>query len=241
MESNKDFSYQRVIQLDDAETASRKYLANVFLWMFGALVISAFCAYEFASNLNLLKLIITPTGFTPLGLVVVFSPLAFSLVMSFGFNRISYPLMVLLFITYAVLIGISLSIFALIYTATSLFTVFLTASGIFAAMSIAGYTTKMDLTGFGSIMYMLFIGILIASLVNFFIGSESLSYIISYIGVAVFTGLTAYYIQMLKRIGEGVEFGDASGKKLIIIGAFVLYTTFINLFLSLLRIFGRRR
>src|SRR5476651_2458676 len=92
-----DYAYKSVIQLDDAQTTSRKYLANVFLWMFAALIISALCAFEFATNLSLLSLIISPTGFTPLGYVAVFSPLVFSLVMQFGFNRISYPVMVLLF------------------------------------------------------------------------------------------------------------------------------------------------
>jgi len=242
MENNRNYTYDSVIQLDDAQTASRKYLAKVFTWMFAALVISAACSYEFATT-NLITLIVSPVtgGFTGFGTIMLFSPLAFSLVMSFGYNRISYPVLVTLFLAYAVCIGISLSILALAYTGGSLLAVFATASVIFGAMAIAGYTTRMDLTGFGSIMYMLFIGVLVASLINMFIKSSQLDYIMSYVGVAAFTGLTAYYVQMLKRIGEGIEYGDASSKKLVIIGAFTLYTTFINLFLSLLRIFGRRR
>jgi len=112
---------------------------------------------------------------------------------------------------------------------------------LFGIMAIAGYTTNTDLSKMGSILYMIFIGAFVASLVNFFIGSSELQYILSFVFVAVLIGLTAYYIQMLKRIGAGIEFGSDSGKKLVIIGAFVLYTTFINLFMSMLRLFGRRR
>jgi FtsH-binding integral membrane protein len=244
MENNSPhYAYQNVVQLNDEETASRKYLASVFLWMFIALGISAFVAFEFATNLSLLSLIVNPTvgGFTTLGYVALFSPLAFSLVLSFGFNRISYPTMVLLFLAYAVAIGITLSILGLIYTSGSIFGVFLSASLVFAIMAIAGYKTKTDLTSFGSILYIIFIGAFVVSMVNFFMHSAQLQYIISFVFVAVMVGLTAYYMQMLKRIGAGIEYGTESSKKLVIIGAFVLYTTFVNLFMSMLRIFGNRR
>jgi FtsH-binding integral membrane protein len=149
--------------------------------------------------------------------------------------------MVIIFLAYAVAIGITLSILGLIYTSGSIFSVFLSAALVFAVMAIAGYKTSMDLTSFGSILYMIFIGAFVVGLVNFFIGSAQLSYIISFVFVAVLIGLTAYYIQMLKRIGAGVEYGTAESKKLVIIGAFILYTTFINLFMSMLRLFGSRR
>jgi len=173
--------------------------------------------------------------------VAIFSPLAFALVMNFGFNRLSYPAIVVLFIAYASVIGISFSVIALIYSSASMFSVFLTTSVLFGVMALLGYTTKQDLTKFGAILYTVFIGLFVAFFVNFFIGSSQFDYILSFIGVAVFTGLTAYYIQMLKRIGEGVDQDGADGKKLVIIGAFTLFTTFINLFMMLLRIFGRRR
>jgi FtsH-binding integral membrane protein len=244
MESQKtDYTYNNVIQLDDSESTSRKYLANVFTWMFIALGISAFVAFEFFLNSSLMSLIIDPVagGFTGLGYVAIFAPVAFSFVMSFGFNRISYPVMLFLFITYAATIGISLSILGLIYTAGSIFTVFLSSALVFGIMAIAGYKTTMDLTKFGSILYMIFIGAFVVGLVNFFMKSDQLSYIISFVFVALMIGLTAYYMQMLKRIGAGIEYGTESSKKLVIIGAFVLYTTFINLFMSMMRIFGRRR
>src|SRR5215217_6889202 len=117
------YVYDNVIQIDEADS-SRKYLAKVFTWMFVALGISAFVAYSFATNFNLLSLIVNPVegGFTTLGYVAIFSPLAFSLVMSFGLNRLSYPAAVGIFIAYAVAIGVSLSIIGLIYTASSIFT-----------------------------------------------------------------------------------------------------------------------
>jgi uncharacterized protein len=241
--NNSNYVYQNVIQLDDAEASSRKYLAKVFTWMFVALGISAFCAYEFFINQSLMQLIVDPAthGFTGFGYFALFAPVAFSLVARFGYNRVSYPVMVVLFLAYAALIGISLSILGLAYTGASIFSMFLTSALLFGIMALAGYTTKTDLTKFGSIMFMIFMGAFVASLVNFFIGSEKFEYILSFVFVAVLIGLTAYYVQMLKRIGAGIEFGSASGQKLVIIGAFVLYTTFINLFLSLLQLFGRRR
>lgn len=242
MEFKEKYVYDNVIQVEEADS-SRKYLAKVFTWMFVALGISAFVAYSFATNIDLLSLIINPVegGFTTLGYVAIFSPLAFSMVMSFGFNRLSYPAVLALFVAYAVAIGISLSIIGLIYTASSIFTVFLSASAVFAIMAVAGYTTQTDLTKFGSILMVIFIGAFVVSLVNFFLGSSQLQYILSFVFMAIMVGLTAYYIQMLKRIGAGLEYGSAESKKLVIIGAFVLYTTFINLFMSMLRIFGSRR
>jgi len=243
MEVNKpDYVYNNVVQINDTD-ASRKYLAKVFSWMFLALGISAFVAFEFFLNKNLMSLLIDPAtgGFSGLGYVAIFSPVVFSFVISFGFSRISYPVLLFLFIAYAVAIGVSLSFIGLIYTATSIFGVFLSSAVVFGIMAIAGYTTKMDLSKFGSIMIMIFFGAFAVSMINFFLHSAQLDYIISFVFVALMIGLTAYYMQMLKRIGEGIEYGSDESKKLVLIGAFVLYTTFINLFMSMLRIFGRRR
>lgn len=237
---SSDYSYTSISQLDETD-ASRKYLGSVFVWMFVAMGVSALVAFGFYLNANLMALIISPTGFTPLGYVAVFAPLAFSLVINFGFNKISYPVMVVIFLAYAATIGITFSIFGLIYTGGSIFGVFLSSALLFAVMAVGGYKTSMDLTKFGSIMYMMFIGAFVASFVNFFLGSELFDYIVSYVWVAAMIGLTAYYMQLLKRIGAGIEFGNDTSKKLVIVGAFILYTTFINLFMSMLRIFGKRR
>lgn len=243
MESkSSNYVYDNVIQINDAD-ASRKFLANVFLWMFVALGLSAFCAYFFASDQTLFSMLYNPeTGRnTGLGTIVMFAPLAFVLLISFGFNRLSYGVLTVLFIAFAIIMGISLSYILLAYTAGSVLGVFLTTSVLFGVMAVAGYTTQQDLTKFGALLTMFLIGIIIASLVNMFLKSSGLDMIISYIGVAVFVGLTAYDVQKLKRIGAGIEYGDASSKKMAIMGALTLYLDFINLFLMLLRIFGRRK
>ncbi|MEX8549235.1 MAG: Bax inhibitor-1 family protein [Mucilaginibacter sp.] len=244
METQKtNYDYKNVIQLSGTQDTTRKFMANVFMWMFVALGISAALSYLFSHDQSLLQLLFNPETLhrTTLGTIVIFAPLAFVLIMSFGMNKISYPVLVLLFIAYAALTGISLSFIFLIYTSASISTVFLISSLVFGVMAVAGYTTNTDLTKFGSIMIIGFIGILIASLVNVFMQSTQLYYIISYIGVAVFVGLTAYDVQKLKRIGEGIEYGTASAGKMAIMGALTLYLDFINLFLMLLRVFGGRR
>ena len=243
MENNNfnDYAYQNVTQLNDAD-ASRRFIANVFMWMFVALGISAIFAYAFATSPALLSTLIEPgRGLSAFGMFILFSPLAFVLVMRFGMNRISFPVLMLIFIAYAVVMGITFSFILLAYTAGSVVGVFISASLLFGVMAVAGYTTTQDLTKFGSLMYMLLIGIIIASVVNWFLHSSGLDMIISYVGVAVFVGLTGYKVQMLKNIGAGLEYGDASAKKLALMGGLSLYITFVNLFLMLLRIFGRRR
>jgi len=240
--NNTDYVYKNVVQLDEA-SASRRFIANVFAWMFVALGISAFCAYIFANDQSLYSMLRDPLtgGSTGLGTIVMFAPLAFILVISFGFNRLSYGVLALLFIAYSAVMGISLSYILLAFTASSVMGVFITASLLFGVMAIAGYTTNTDLTKFGSLMIMLLFGIIIASLVNFFLHSTGLSMLISYVGVAVFVGLTAYDVQRLKNIGAGIEYGDAPAKKMALMGGLTLYLDFVNLFLMLLRIFGRRR
>jgi FtsH-binding integral membrane protein len=243
MESNNfNYQYEKVMQLDN-QASSRKFIANVFMWMFVALGISAFFAYLFATDVNLLsKLIDLSTGRrTGLGTIVMFAPLAFVMLMSFGLNKISAPVLTVLFIVFAALMGTSLSFILLVYTASSVLGVFITASVVFGIMAVAGYTTTQDLTNFGSLMIMLLLGMIVASVVNIFIASPGLSKAVSYIGVAVFVGLTAYDVQKLKRIGAGLEYGLADTKKMAIMGALSLYMDFINLFLSLLRIFGSRK
>jgi FtsH-binding integral membrane protein len=239
--NNPDYVYKNVIQLDDAD-ASRKFIASVFLWMFAALGVSAIFAYVFGHTPALLQMLVDEntrqlTGFAYL---VMFSPLAFVLLISFGLNRISYPVLALLFIAYAAVTGISFSFILLAFTASSVLGVFLTTSVVFGIMAIAGYTTKQDLTKFGSILIMFLIGIVVASLVNMFLHSSGMDMLISYIGVAVFVGLTAYDVQRLKNIGAGLVYGEASASKMALMGGLTLYLDFINLFLMLLRVFGRR-
>jgi FtsH-binding integral membrane protein len=237
-----EYVYKNVIQLTE-DDASRKYLGKVFAWMFIALGISAFFAFEFFINPSLMNLIVDQErgGLSTLGYVAIFAPVAFSFIISFGLNRLSYPVVLFLFIAYAASVGISLSIFGLIYTATSIFTIFICAAVVFGIMAVAGYFTTMDLTKFGSILTIIFFGAFVVGMVNFLLHSPQISYVLSFVFVVLMVGLTAYYMQMLKRIGAGLEYGSAESKKLVIMGAFVLYTTFINLFTSMMRLFGSRR
>ena len=181
-------------------------------------------------------------GLTILGWIVTLAPLGFVILMSFGFQKLSALAMTLLFIAFSVLMGMSLSFILLIYTSASVFKTFIVAAGMFGIMSVAGYTTKTDLTKFGSILMMGLIGIMIAMLVNFFMHSSTMEYIISVLGVLIFTGLTAYDVQRLKRIGAGAgSFGEENAKKASILGALTLYLDFINLFLFLIRFLGDRK
>ena len=227
-------------------TGVKKFMANVFTYMFVALGVSALFAYLFASNSELLAYLFnTTTGrLNPLGWIVMLAPLGFVLIMSFGYARLSAPALLILFILYSVLTGISLSFILLVYTSSSVLGCFLSAAAMFGVMAVMGYTTNKDLTSFGRIMFMGLIGIVIASLINIFLRSDTMDYIISFIGVMVFTGLTAYDVQKLKHIGEGTEYEGApvvEVKKRSIMGALTLYLDFLNLFLFLLRLFGSRR
>lgn len=220
----------------------KTFMSNVFSWMFLALIVTSVAAWWFASDLTLLRMLVTEEGkMSVLGWVVMLAPLGFVLLMSFAFNRLSYTTLIILFINYAALVGISMSFILLAYTLSSVFLTFAITAGMFGTMAVVGYTTKTDLTSFGKIMMMGLVGIIIATFVNMFMQSSMLHYIISYVGVAVFTGLTAYDVQKLKMIGEGTTYGDENTKKLSILGALTLYLDFINLFLMLLRLFGDRR
>lgn len=240
METN-NFNYVQSEQ--ETASMSKTFVASVFSWMAAALAITSIVAYYFGHNMELLSLLINVQvgGLTTLGYIVMFAPLGFVFAMSLGFNKLSYPILLFLFLLYAAVMGASLSFIFVIYTSGSIFGTFAAASGMFGLMAVVGYTTNTDLTKFGSIMMMGLVGIIVASIINWFLQSDSMSYIISFIGVLVFTGLTAYDVQKLKRIGAGVEFGTETTSKLVIMGALNLYLDFINLFMFLLRIFGGKK
>jgi hypothetical protein len=216
-------------------------LNKVFIWMGVGMSITAVVSYLFANSPSLLSMLATTTGMTGLGYVVMFAPIGFVLLMSFGFNRFSYFTLLILFLVYAAIMGASLSFIFLIYTNQSIFNIFIIAALMFGAMGVYGYSTKSDLTKMGSIFVMALVGIIIASLINMFMKSNTLSYIISFISVIVFCGLTAWDIQKLKRLNDDAAVDEETKLKLGILGALTLYLDFINLFLSLLRIFGNRR
>jgi FtsH-binding integral membrane protein len=180
-------------------------------------------------------------GLSLLFYVVAFAPLILGMVIQGAFHRMSLGILMTLFIAYSVLMGLSLSTIFIVYTDGAIASTFFVAAGAFGAMAVLGYTTKTDLTKFGSLLYMVFIGMFIAMMVNWFIGSSQLDYIISFIGVFVFTGLTAYYMQQLKHASYNTMFSEVERNKLALIGGLQLYILFVNLFLSLLRILGGSR
>ncbi|TDQ10108.1 Bax inhibitor-1/YccA family protein [Pedobacter metabolipauper] len=250
MDNNNNFDWVQkdVYAPDQTGVVAKRFFANVFLWMFIALGLSTASAlFISTSEAALSQLINFETGQrTILGYVAMFAPLALVLVMGTGFSRLSYGALLGVFVLFSILLGVSLSFILLIYTAGSIVACFAAAAGIFGIMAFLGYTTDVDLTKFGPILMVGVAGLFIASLVNLFIGSSTLSYVMSFIGVAVFTALTAYDVQKLKNIGAGIEQnGDqivaADAKKLAIMGALNLYLDFINIFLFLLRIFGGRK
>jgi FtsH-binding integral membrane protein len=239
---NKNWNLSNQTNFESSNTSTTQtFMSKVFAWMFAALAVTSITAFYVAGNESIIRSLLTETGPSILGWIVMLAPIGFVLAMGLGFNKFSYNTLVILFLSYAVIMGVSLSFILLVYTAASIFSTFLITSLMFGGMAVVGYTTKTDLTKFGSLMMMGLWGLIIASVVNFFLKSDTMEYIMSFIGVAVFTGLTAYDVQKLKNIGNGMEYGDESSKKVSIMGALNLYLDFVNLFLFLLRFFGSRR
>ena len=178
--------------------------------------------------------------FSGLKWIVMLAPLGIVFYMSFGINKMSAAKAQTVFWVFAALMGLSLSWILLVYTKASIARVFFITSGTFGAMSIYGYTTKRDLTKLGSFLIMGLFGIIIASIVNMFMKSTMMYYVISIIGVLVFVGLTAYDTQKIKNMYLASDSGELMGKKAVM-GALTLYLDFINLFIMLLRLFGQRR
>lgn len=225
--------------LSDDKTLSKKFMANVFMWMFAGLLITATVAWLFVRS-SLMPMLIGETGLSILGWIVMLSPFVMVLFMSFGFNKMSFLALMSLFIVYSALMGASLSFILLIYTMQTIALTFLITAGMFGVMAIAGYTTKIDLTKFGSILFMALIGLIIASVVNIFMKSSGLEWIISCAGVLIFTGLTAWDVQRMKKASYMEMIGTETGNKVALMGALSLYLNFINLFLFLLRLVGGR-
>jgi FtsH-binding integral membrane protein len=221
---------------------SREFFRSVYSYMFGALGISGLIAYSCGTPEFFAKYFInaTGTGISPIMWVVVFSPLVLGMVIQWAYDRLSMGLLLGLFIAYSALMGLSLSTIFLVYNLSAIAMTFFVSAGAFAGMAVLGYTTKTDLTKFGSLLYMVFIGMFIAGIVNIFLGNSMLDFIISVLGVFVFTGLTAYHMQQLKGLSENAGISELQRSKLALIGGLQLYILFVNLFLSLLRILGSR-
>lgn len=239
----------RSTNIDKIEYATivgeNKLLRASFSWMALAMLLTTIAALLFAFVPELTSLLLEPTefgGFKPtiFAYAVMFAPIIFVMVMSFRLQKLSYPALMGLFVAYSIINGISFSFIFYVYQIGSIAKVFLSTTALFAIMAIAGYTTKTDLTKLGSLLMIGLIGIVIASLINLFMGSAQIDYIISILGVIIFTGLTAYDVQKIKQVGQDAG-ASTDVSKLGIMGALTLYLDFINLFLFLLRLFGGRK
>ena len=225
-------------------TLSKTFMSNVFMYMFVAMALSGSAAYVFGTS-SLSDLLYTRTyegvSRSIFGMICMWAPLGLVLLMGVRFKKFSYASMLGVFILFSVLIGISISSIFLTYSMASILLTFVVTGGTFGIMAVLGYTTDTDLTKFGSILKMALIGLIIAMLANYFFIKNAgiLDYVISGLGVLIFTGLTAYDTQKLKNIGAVVDANSEEGKKLAIHGALSLYLDFINLFLFLLRFLGR--
>lgn len=224
-------------QLDINQTIA-VYITKVYNWMAVALLITGIVAYFTAGSEQLVQIIF--------GNKILFYGLIIGELLLVGYisariHKLSSYNATMLFLLYSALNGLTLSFIFMAYTSASITSTFIITAGTFAAMSLYGYYTKSDLTKIGNLAFMALIGIIIASVVNFFMKSEMMSWIITYLGVAIFVALTAYDTQKLKRLAiQGFE-NEEHMEKGAILGALTLYLDFINLFLFLLRIFGDRK
>lgn len=232
-------SYRIVTPTRTDVQATNLFLRGVYNWMSLGLGLTALVAYSVATTPAIaMSIFSNPILFW--GLIIA----QFGLVLgiSGGVHRMSAGMATGLFLLYSALNGVTLSSVLMVYTMASVFKAFVVCTGMFAAMSVYGAVTKRDLTGFGSFLFMGLIGMIIASIVNMFMHSSGLDFVISGIGVLIFTGLTAYDTQKLRVLGESAPMDDTVAiRRGTILGALTLYLDFVNLFLYLLRFFGNSR
>ena len=224
----------------------RAYMLQVYNYMLGALALTGATAWAIANipSVAAVFFAVNPAtnaiGLTVLGMVGVFAPLAFVLFLSFRIQQMSLATAQITFWLYAGVMGISIASILFIFTGESVARVFFITAATFGAMSLWGYTTKRDLSGMGSFLFMGLIGIIIASVVNMFLLSSMVQWVVSILGVIIFTGLTAYDTQRIKESYVASDDGTAAGKKAVM-GALRLYLDFINLFMMLMQLLGNRR
>ena len=230
-----DLSAERQMEVSEAFPV---LMRKVYVWMALALLITGMTAYYVATNEVILTAILTNKVLF-FGLLI--AELVLVIAVSAAINRLSLMMATLMFILYSVINGATMSVIFLIYQATSIATVFFITAGTFGAMAAIGYTTKKDLSSMGRILFMALIGLVIATVVNLFIKSDTMTLILSYIGVIVFVGLTAWDSQKIKQMLMQAPDVDEASQKVALLGSLELYLDFVNLFLYLLRIFGKRR
>lgn len=219
------------------EKIAQRFITAVYGWMVAALAISGIAAFAVFNSETLLYFIFG-SRFTFLGLII--AELALVFILSAGIRRMSFPVAAASFVIYSIVNGLTLSSVLFVYTGTSIVRIFVITALMFGAMSVYGATTKSSLQSAGKYLMMALIGLIIASLVNLFMRSSSLDWLISFVTVGVFTGLTAYDSQKITTAARYAQ-DNEDFKKVAIIGALELYLDFVNIFLALLRLFGKRR
>jgi uncharacterized protein len=219
----------------------RSYMLSVYNYMASGVLLTGLVALLFAKS-GYVDMMFNErhTGLSGLGFLISLAPLAFVMTLSFGINRLSTSTAQILFWVYAGTVGLSLSTIFVVYTDASIALTFFSTAAAFAGLSLYGYTTKRDLSVFGTFLIMGVVGLLVASVINFFLQSGTMSLVIAFVGVLLFAGLTAYDTQKVKSIYYQVAGTDFMGKS-IIMGALTLYLDFINMFMFLLRFMGDRR
>ena len=228
---------QSIALTHDHQEAISAYFSKVYMWMSGALGLSGVIAWKTASSPLYFEFLAKNPGLF-YGLMI--AELALVIGLSWGIRKMSFLMAMSAFILYASLTGLTLSTVLIVYTAASVTKVFALSAGLFGVMALYGYTTKKDLTSWGSFLIVALIGIILASVVNFFLHSPMIEWVVTYAGIIIFLGLTAYDNQKLKAFALMGDSEETFGK-LVILGALTLYLDFINLFLYLLRAFGDRR
>ncbi len=232
-------NYEVIDNEADILSLSKSFFANVYKYMFLALGVSGLVAYFASTSDWYLPLMFNIDGGMSIGgYIVMFAPLALVIYMQTRFNKMSFGTIMVSYILYSVLIGISFGFIFLAFTSASIAITFFVTAGAFGSMALLGYFTSTDLSKMGSILYMLFIGMFIAGLANFLMESEMISYIISFMGLFVFTGLTAWQMQKMKSIAADTSLTGSERKKQELMGGLMLYILFINLFMSILRFTG---
>jgi len=226
---------QAQAQAAQIDVGLREYMLRVYNYMATGLALTGIVALLASQSMELMNLI----HGTPLKWVVMLAPLGMVFYLSARMNAMKASTAQSMFWLYSALMGLSLSYILLAYTGESVARVFFITAGTFAGMSLYGYTTKRDLSGFGSFLFMGLIGIIIASIVNIFLQSSAMQFVISVVGVLVFVGLTAYDTQRIKNMYDELDGSEVAGKKAIM-GALMLYLDFINLFIMMLSLFGNR-
>ena len=234
---DKRFMTQAEAQAAEIDVGLRQYMLQVYNYMASGVALTGIVAYLVASSPALTGALF---GNPIMPWIVMLAPIGLALYFGARIHAMSFGTSQIIFWVFAGLMGLSLATVFLVYTGESIARVFFITAGTFAAMSLYGYTTKRDLTKMGSFLMMGLIGIIIASIVNIFVGSSALQFAISVIGVLVFVGLTAYDTQKIKETYWADDDSETHGKKAVM-GALNLYLDFINLFVMLLQLFGSRR